>query len=96
MLYGQIIAWTAVVYVAILTVISIYLIAKVNDNCPKSLIVLFISLIVCAVMMFETFILATVYAVSPILQPMAIFGICCVLVIWTFSVSVTFFEILDD
>lgn len=84
MLYGQIITWTAVVYVAILTVISIlHLIVKVKSDCPKSLTTLFVGLIVCLVVMFETFILATLYVIVNYLQPLAILFVGAVLFCWT-------------
>ena len=96
MLYGQIIAWTAVVYVAILTVISIlYLIAEVRSDCPKSLAILFVGLIVCLVIMFETFILATLYVIVDYLQPLAILFVGAVLFCWTTWICTIFFDAFD-
>ena len=96
MLYGQIIAWTAVVYVAILAILSIlYLIVKVRSDCPKSLTTLFVGLIVCLVVMFETFILATLYVIVDYLQPLAILFVGAVLFCWTTWIITIFFDAFD-
>lgn len=65
MLYGQIIAWTAVVYVAILTVISILcVIAKTNKKISPRLIALFAGLIICLGVMCGALILCMCYVAS--------------------------------
>lgn len=96
MLYAQIIAWTAVVYVAILAILSIlYLIVEVRSDCPKSLTTLFVGLIVCLVVMFEAFILATLYVIVDYLQLLAILFVGAVLFCWTAWISTIFFDAFD-
>lgn len=96
MLYAQIIAWTAVVYVAILAILSIlYLIVEVRSDCPKSLTTLFVGLIVCLVVMFEAFILATLYVIVDYLKPLAILVVGAVLFCWTTWICTIFFDAFD-
>lgn len=93
MLYAQIIAWTAVVYAAILAILSIlYLIVEVRSYCPKLLTTLFVGLIVCLVVMFETFILATLYVIGDYLKPLAILVVGAVLFCWTTWICTDVFE----
>ena len=96
MLYGQIIAWTAVVYVAILTVISILcVIAKTNKKISPRLIALFAGLIICLGVMCGALILCMCYVASSHVLPVGVFFIVIFLFFWTLLICMEFINAID-
>ena len=95
MLYAQIIAWTAVVYVAILTVISISCaIAKTNKKISPRLIALFAGLIICLGVMCGAFILYMCYVASFDVF-LGVFFIVIFLFFWTLLICMEFINAID-
>lgn len=95
MLYGQIIAWTAVVYVAILTVISILcVIAKTNKKISPRLIALFAGLIICLGVMCGALILCMCYVASFDVF-LGVFFIVIFLFFWTLLICMEFIDAID-